>query len=383
MHDCSVLCFISRRWFLDCRANLLSRHKFPEAEDSDIEKGASDLLTLENSRLASRKFDKIGTRMATCWLNEARAFKRMGKYRRALDCMNRALSTDPRLPGGYSTRAELCVLLGDYEQALRDCDNSRKLSTDNYLAELTAAKALYYLGRFERCVATATAAIEKCSVDASCFVVRARGYQGLGDYKSALDDSKTALTLNPQSIDIHSISAFSNYVMGAYSESLKAYSAMIERFPVQESYTAWAYAGRADVHSAQGNYRQAIEDATRCLDLGPCDEHQVWARLTRAEGLRRTKEFDKALADLDFVIDTGKWIQHALFLKGTIYSARGNSEEAARLYNRALHHGELTTRQRARIKGELIFRTLMATLNTEEEAAGKEAAGKEAATEPQ
>ena len=360
MHDCSVLCYLSRRWFLDCRANLHNRYKPIEAEDSPTARDACDLIKLENNWRGKQKFDRIGTRMATCWLNEARMFKRMGNYQRALHCMNQALSLDPRLLGGYSTRAELWALQGYYEHALRDCDTSRTQSTDNYLTELTAAKALYHLGEFERCVATATIAIEKCHVDANCFAVRARGYQGLGDYKSAAVDSTTALALNHQSIEIHSISAFSNYVIGEYDQSLKAYTAMIEQFRVQEPYTAWAYAGRADVHSAQGNYRQAIEDATRCLELGPCEEHQVWARLTRAEGLRRTKDFDKALADLDFVIETGKRIQHALFLKGTIYSAMGNSEEATELYNSALQHGELTTRQRARAMGETIFQTAVA-----------------------
>lgn len=313
--------------------------------------------------MPGQKFDKIGKRMSWHWYNEGRVWMRQGAHERALDCFDQALRLDWQHARGHVWRADVQVCLGQYHQALQDCEVARTLSPDLYLPDMIAARCFYRLGEYNHCVAKATTAIAKCPSDAQCFVIRARGHQGLLNHKRAIEDSARALTLDPDSIEAYSIAAYSNAKRRAFAEAVKNYSVIIDKTDTHPTYTSWARFGRAECHLALKNYAEAIEDTSECLKLLPNEHQQAVAILARAEAYRRTKAFDKALTDLENLIVSNTKTQHAYFQKAVIQADLGQREMANDNFSRALQLDEdakdMGRFDRARARGETLFQKLM------------------------
>ncbi|MBY0546251.1 MAG: hypothetical protein K2W95_03115 [Candidatus Obscuribacterales bacterium] len=309
------------------------------------------------------RFDKIGKRMSWHWYNEGRIWMRQGEHERARDRFDQALRLDWRHVRGHICRADVHVSLGHYHQALKDCEVARSLAPDLYLPDMIAARCFYHLREYNQCIATATKSIAKCQTDARCFVIRARGHQGLLNHKRAIEDSAIALSLDPDSIEAYSIAAYSNAKRAAFSVAVENYSIIIGRVDIDSPYASWARLGRAECHLVLKNYAEAIEDTTECLRLTQNEHRKAEAILTRAEAYRRTKAFDKALSDLEILVVSNETSAHAYFQKAVIHADLGQREMADDNFARALHldkdANELSRFHRARARGESLFQKLM------------------------
>ena len=90
-----------------------------------------------------------------------------------------------------------------------------------------------------------------------------------------------------------------------------------------------AYMNRSAVHAAQKNFDQAIEDATKAIELKLSDPRDTAVAYTnRAAAYVGKEEYDKALADTGEAIKAKADYAKAYLLQGVAYANQGAKDEA-------------------------------------------------------
>jgi tetratricopeptide (TPR) repeat protein len=100
----------------------------------------------------------------------------------------------------YLYRGELYAEMGQYEQAIADCERALCDHPDCAEAYAVRGLCLAYLDRYEQAIADGTRAIELAPGDASVYRRRARTYVKMREYAAALADCDLALALDPKDV---------------------------------------------------------------------------------------------------------------------------------------------------------------------------------------
>ncbi len=196
--------------------------------------------------------------------NRGNAYSFAGNHARALEDFSKAIRYYPRSAGSYNNRGVTYLDLGDYERALADFSKAIEISPDRPEFYCNRANARNALGRYAEALADCEKAIALAPDLPEPYYYRANAYSGLGDDERALADYDRALRTRPD--------------------------------------WAAAYDRRAAVHLRQGRAAQAIADSTRAIELQPT---LASAYATRALAYGQTRQFDKARADAQVLLNAG------------------------------------------------------------------------------
>ena len=133
----------------------------------------------------------------------------------------------------------------------------------------------------------------------------ARAWSNLGEmcyFAGRYDEAKTncaeAVRLNPGFADAFSNLGLACAAMNSLDEALRHYD---EAIRINPDFTE-AYINRANAYDALGRSKDALRDYGRAIKASP-DDSLIY--LNRAVTYYRTKEYDKALADLQKIKDLG------------------------------------------------------------------------------
>ncbi len=117
--------------------------------------------------------------------------------------------------------------------------------------------------------------------------------------------------------------------VSVWKNSLTLWDDVLGKYPLEYV----AYYGRGNARSAAGEYGNALQDFTRCLELSP----RYWKALNnRARLFSETKEFDRAIADYGAAISINPGEARLFLNRGNAYFLKGDSARAVRDYDRAL-----------------------------------------------
>jgi Tfp pilus assembly protein PilF len=94
---------------------------------------------------------------------------------------------------------------------------------------------------------------------------RGNTYNGLGNYKQAIEDYGRAIEIKPSCAEAYYNRGLAYYILGNYRQAIEDYSMAIE---IRPGY-ADAYNNRGNAYNVLGNYRQAIEDLNRAIEIKP------------------------------------------------------------------------------------------------------------------
>jgi tetratricopeptide (TPR) repeat protein len=140
---------------------------------------------------------------------------------------------------------------------------------------------------------------------------------------------------------------------GKVQEAFATYSAVIE----QEPGLVWAYANRANLHSRQGQYREALDDYTRAIRLlcqtvsskeldrgaklidddAPCLGRELWVLyLNRGTVYRTLRRKQEALRDLNRALSIRPYEPLLLVNRAMIYVDQAKYDAALLDYQRAV-----------------------------------------------
>jgi tetratricopeptide (TPR) repeat protein len=201
----------------------------------------------------------------------------------------------------------------------------------------------FHSGAYSAAIQAYSSAISINPNDAAYFILRGDAYVQLGERDRAIADYRTAIALyNPNKYAYNkSVAADVYYKIGTqlsrsrkHEDAIEAYDNSIGFTPQQAAYLE----SRGKEHQARGEYREAIEDYSKALDLKP-NVAVVWARKCALRAV--SGEGEMALSDCDRAekeaIESKPDIPELLaYYKGVAFWNCGKKEDAKRAYREAL-----------------------------------------------
>ena len=317
----------------------------------------------------------LGSDDASPHTNRGLAYVAIGKYEEAIEDFNRAAELEPNNASIYVNMATASFREGDGQYAIDCLDDAIILDPDNAAVYFMRAAIDYqfdvleddFFEAIDKAIVLASGHIDShclsrsnsaLSVDPKlCCLAHAHelradalyhGYHGPSwfensdeIYAKALEDIDKIIALTPEEFPELMSSAYMKrgrilVEAGELDSGLND----LDKAVCMDSSNADAYQNRAIAHARKGDYKRAIYDVTKAIEVSRDRTNLEQLRLkiitNRAHTSLATGEYDDALADYNEVI---KELHHSAadhFLRGTAYKLSGNYERARTDFDRAL-----------------------------------------------
>lgn len=215
------------------------------------------------------------TRAPESFVVEAERLEAEGKYNQAIQSYLQAVQSDPKNPSNYLMLARLQIYTGDYAGAVINAENALLLNGNNSLAHALRGWALGFTGEYLMAEGSLLKAIEIDPNNAPAYAYLAEvralqtqaGLGSLGSLDKAVEVSRTAQSLSPNSMETHRARGIILEMTGNYPEAAQEFESAIA---INNNI--------ADLHLALGrNYRymevfdKAVEEFNRANALNPGD----------------------------------------------------------------------------------------------------------------
>jgi len=210
------------------------------------------------------------TRSPESFVTEAQALYAEGKMLPAIEAYQEAINSAPQDSSLYVALARVQIFAGQYEEAESNARNAILLNSNNALAHGVLAWALDFQGNREGEAQSAiqdalrldpnNALIHAYYVD----VLISTGFEG---YEKAAEESRVALTLDPNIVETHRARALILEATGNYEEAVAEYQAAINI----NSNIPDLYIGLGLNYRKLQVYDQAVSAFTSANALNPAD----------------------------------------------------------------------------------------------------------------
>ncbi len=212
---------------------------------------------------------------AATYISQAEAYFAEGKMLQAIQAYEQALKSEPTNVAIYLALARVQIFAGQPADAQQSAENALLLSPDNAIAHAMQAWALDFQGKYLEAEAAIKRALDLDPQNALAHAIYAEilvdSYiNGVGTYEGLLkaaDESRLALSLDPNRLETHRARAYVLENTTNYEEAVAEYQAAIAINP-----------NIADLHMGLGRcyrflqvYDKAIEEFTRANALNPTD----------------------------------------------------------------------------------------------------------------
>jgi tetratricopeptide (TPR) repeat protein len=174
------------------------------------------------------------TRPPESYVTEAQALFQAGKLQQAINAYQQAINASPQDSTLYVAIARVQVFAGLYEEAQANAENAILLNPNNALAHAVRAWALDFQ---EGGNAEAQDSVEEAlrldpnNALAHAYKVEILIDSGFDNYAKAADESRVALALAPDLLEVRRARALILEVTGNYEEAIREYQAAIEINP--------------------------------------------------------------------------------------------------------------------------------------------------------
>ena len=210
------------------------------------------------------------------YITQAQDLFNQGKLSQAITAYQQALALKPNDASIYVALSKVQIFAGDYPDAQTSAEDALLLNSNNSDANAARAAALDWQGKYvdaETAVKQALA-LDPNNADAHAYyaeILTDEYLTGSGVatdvLNNAITESKTALSLAPNSLEAHRARGYILEATGNYEEAIREYKAAdaindnIEDVHVQLGVN----------YRALGSYDQAIEEFTKANALDPTD----------------------------------------------------------------------------------------------------------------
>jgi tetratricopeptide (TPR) repeat protein len=185
-------------------------------------------------------------------------------------------------------------------------DTTYLASSDSANEFAARGEVFFGQGLFEQSIEQYTEALRR-SKRYEFYVERGRVYNENGQYRLAMDDFNSAISLNATLSPAFSGRALSNYFMEDYITAIADFSEAIRLNP-QDSIS---YLNRGLVRYQLESYEQAVQDFTACIGLDP-GLADAW--YDRGLSYYRLGRLDEARADFDRVLELDSTHSYTLLM---------------------------------------------------------------------
>jgi tetratricopeptide (TPR) repeat protein len=210
------------------------------------------------------------TRAPESFVTEAEEYFKQGKLIPAIASYQQAIISNPDDPAVYVALARVQVFAGQYKEAQKSAENAILLNNDNSMAHAVLGWALGAQGDYIAAEDSIKRALE---LDPNNALAHAYYVEILVDSGSfdvidkAIEESKVAVALAPDSLETHRARGYIYEATGNYEEAIREYELAIGI----NSKIADLYLSRGRNYRALGSYDDAIKDFSNADALNPED----------------------------------------------------------------------------------------------------------------
>lgn len=215
------------------------------------------------------------TRDPESFVSEARALFEEGKVNQSIAAYEQAVRSNPTDASIYIALARAQVFAGDFDSARINAENALLLSPNNAMAHAMRAWALNNLGDYieaESAIAQALA-LDPNNAIAHAYYAEILVNQhfsnlgGLDTLEKAIEESRLAISLDPNALETHRARGYVLFNTGNYEEAINEYQAAI----AINRNIADLHLNLGLAYRALGVYTEAINAFTRANALKPSD----------------------------------------------------------------------------------------------------------------
>lgn len=215
------------------------------------------------------------TRPPESFITDAQALEKEGKYALAIQTYNQAVLADPKNPSNFVALSRLYAYTGNYQEAIINAENALLINPQNDTAMALRGWAYGLAGDNIKAVGSLNDALALNKDNAAAYGYLAEVYVymlqlGQGDLNTldnAINASKTAIALAPNTLETHRGRGYVLEYTANYEEAVAEFEAAVAINP-----------NIADLHLALGrNYRatqaydKAITEFSKANALNPTD----------------------------------------------------------------------------------------------------------------
>ncbi len=215
------------------------------------------------------------TRSPESFVTDAETLVSQGKLLQAVEQYKTAIQVDPKNPANYIAIARLQIYTNFFEEAVENAENALLINPNNATAHAIRGWALFFLGDYLVAEAAIRQAIELEPNNSQAYAYLAEvlatqsqlGIGTIGTLDKAVEASRAAMALSPDSLETHRSRGIVLEITGNYTEAANEFEAAIAINP-----------NIADLHLALGRsyrfleqYDKAIEEFNRANALNPAD----------------------------------------------------------------------------------------------------------------
>jgi tetratricopeptide (TPR) repeat protein len=215
------------------------------------------------------------TRAPESYITEAQRLENEGKYNQAILMYNQAIQSDPKNPATYISLSRLLVYTGKYKEAVTNAENALLINSNNSTAHAIRGWALGLQGEYLGAEAAFQKALEIDQNNADAYAYKAEmlaaqtqaGNGSIGSLDKAVEASRAAQTIAPNSLATHRARGIVLELTGNYADAAREFESAIA-----------INTNIADLHLALGrNYRyleqydKGVEEFNRANALNPGD----------------------------------------------------------------------------------------------------------------
>ncbi len=261
--------------------------------------------------------------------DRSRAYAKVGK----LDLAQKDFAVQQKLYGVARDYAKALEMehRGQFTAALTFFQNNAKQNPGMFNADYQRACIYSKLGMYQEAIDVSDKYIKEHPTTYEGRRLRAINYLQLGKLDKAIADADEALKANPDIADPYYVKARAAIYKKNYPEAIKNYTEIIKLQPVKE---LPARMERADVYTELGEYDKAVADYDFLAKAEPKDE-TIYHH--RSGVYLKMHNYDKAVADLQKFVQLSppKDTLALLSLGDGLFEAR-HYQEAVKTYSKAI-----------------------------------------------
>ncbi len=169
------------------------------------------------------------TRPPESYLTQAQDLFNQGKLNQAIQVYQQAIEVQPNDPAIYVALAEVQVFAGDYKGAQTSAEDALLLNPNNSMAHAMRAWALDFQGNTLEAEASIkrALALDANNAVAHAFYAEILVDEGEGSIPQAIDESKVAQALAPDTLITHRARGYVLEATGNYEDAVREYQAAI------------------------------------------------------------------------------------------------------------------------------------------------------------
>lgn len=283
--------------------------------------------------------------------DEDRAFL-LDREMKRIDAFTKAIELNPNDPRFYWSRGQaydrlvmrysgtgnksMASVRG--KQALYDYD--RALELNSKFADVYLSRGDIYLEpaffNFQKAIAEYTKYIELREKDAEGYCKRGSAFLSQNQYRNALKDFDTAIEVDPKYQGAYIQRGEIHLKFGNYAQAEKDLNRFIE---LEKSLKINAYMETARAYEEAEQFKEAIRDYSRAIEIDPKDTGWVGAYFYRARVYSKLGDYRQAIRDYDKAIQLHPNDTEGYYFRGAAYSKLGDTQQSIRDYKTAAKLG--------------------------------------------